>query len=117
MRNVFKRVVCAVSVLIFMFANANIALAGDFIVFSSEVVEPELHLTASNGSFDNLEQYIGDIDEFQKYLLECILVDDSNLTNENGRGYIDISQYRIPYTETMRTELFNLIWYESPELI
>ena len=116
MKNILKKLICVVFTLTFMFANANIALAGDFIVLSSEVLEPELHKTASNGSYDNIEQYIGDVDDFQDYLLECILADNSNLTNANGRGYIDISQYRIPYTETMRTELFNLIWYESPEL-
>lgn len=116
MKDIFKRVFCAVCVLIFMFVNANIAFAADFIVLSSDILEPELHKTASNGSYDSLEKYIGDIDEFQEYLLECILVDNSNLTHTNGQGYIDISEYKIPYSEILSTQLFNLIWYESPEL-
>ena len=116
MKNTLKRVICAVFVLVFMLANANIALAGDVIVFSSEFIEPELHNTASNGSFDNLEMYVGDIDEFQKYILDCIMTDNSNLANGNQIGYIDISQYNIPYNDATSIELSKLIWYESPEL-
>ena len=72
MKKTFKRTLCGIFVLVFMFANANVALAGNNIVFSSELIEPELYYTASNGSFDNLEKYIGDIDDFQKYILENI---------------------------------------------
>ncbi len=116
MKKTLKRALCGVFVLVFMLANANVALAGDMIVFSSELIEPELYYTASNGSFDNLEKYIGDIDEFQKYILDNIMTDDSNLTDKNYRGYIDISKYNIPYSEAMFAELANLINNESPEL-
>ena len=116
MKKSLKRILCAMLVLVFVFANANVALAGNNIVLSSELIEPELYNTASNGSFDNLEKYIGDIDEFQRYVLDSIMVDDSNLTDENNRGYIDISEYNIPYTEELFAELSNLINNESPEL-
>ena len=116
MKKTFKRTLCGIFVLVFMLANANVALAGNNIVFSSELIEPELYYTASNGSFDNLEKYIGDIDDFQKYILENIMTDDSNLTDKNYRGYIDVSMYNIPYSAEMFAELANLINNESPEL-
>ena len=116
MKKIFKRVICAALVLILLFSCANVAFAGDIIVYNSDVIEPKLYNTASNGSFDNLEAYIGDIDEFQKYILNCLMRDESNLGSLTGRGNIDISMYNIPVDDAIISELMNLLWYESPEL-
>ena len=116
MKKIFKRVICAMLVILFVFSCANVAFAGDIIVYNSEIIEPELYNTASNGSFDNLEAYIGDIEEFQKYILNCLMTDESNLGGSTGRGNIDISMYNIPADDAIISELMNLLWYESPEL-
>lgn len=102
--------------LVIFISNSPLTFAGDFILLETDEIEQELYNTASNGSFDTIESYIGDIDEFQQYILDCLLTDDSNLTSSNGRGSIDISHYNIPYSQSNFQELANLIYNESPEL-
>ncbi len=101
---------------IIFISNSPVTFAGNFILLETDEIEQELYNTASNGSFDTIEKYIGDIDEFQKYILECILTDESNLANSNNKGSIDISEYNIPYSTSNLSELANLIYNESPEL-
>ena len=116
MKKSIKRIICAVFVAVFIVSNVNTAFASNIVLMDSEIIEPELFYTASNNSFDSIENYIGDIDEFQEYILECILIDNSNLTSKDSRGKIDVSKYNIPYNDIIKNELSNLIYYESPEL-
>lgn len=102
--------------LVIFISNSPLTFAGNFILLETDVIEQELYYTSSNGCFDTIEKYIGDIDDFQQYILDCLLTDDSNLTSGNGRGSIDISHYNIPYSQSNFQELANLIYNESPEL-
>ena len=102
--------------LVIFISNSPLTFAGNFILLETDVIEQELYYTSSNGCFDTIEKYVGDIDDFQQYILDCLLTDDSNLTSGNGRGSIDISHYNIPYSQSNFQELANLIYNESPEL-
>lgn len=116
MKKTLKTISTVVLSLVVFFSNSYLTFAGNLIVLETDTIEKELYNTASNGSFDAIEKYIGNIDEFQQYILDCILTDESNLTSDNGRGYIDISEYNIPYSSSNIQQLANLIFDESPEL-
>ena len=111
MKNIFKRILCAVFVLVFMLANANIALAADVIEVKPKMVSPTLY--ASSEAVESASSLPIDVDEFQSYLLEQLKVLPAD---EECVVEIDISRYNIPYTDENYQALLNLIWYESPEL-
>lgn len=116
MKKITKTIFATILSLVVFLSNSYITFAGNHIILETDVIEQELYYTSSNGCFDTIEKYIGDIDDFQQYILDCLLTDDSNLTSGNGRGSIDISHYNIPYSQSNLQELANLIYNESPEL-
>ena len=111
MKKTLKRAFCGIFVLVFMLANANIALAADIIDVKPKMVSPTLY--ASSEEIVTYDSLPIDVNEFQNYLLEQlkILPADEECVVE-----VDISKYKIPYTDENYQALLNLIWYESPEL-
>ncbi|MBE6748434.1 MAG: hypothetical protein E7557_04295, partial [Ruminococcaceae bacterium] len=111
MKKTLKRTLCGVFVLLFMLANSNVAFAGNIIKFSTDLESPVLYNSVEVQT-NILEKYVGDIDDFQAYILEFIKTD----VPQKDTSIIDLSKYNLPYNEEVLTALYNTIWYESPEL-
>ncbi|MBR2876973.1 MAG: hypothetical protein IKC01_07535, partial [Clostridia bacterium] len=74
MKTTLKRVLCSVLVLVFMFANANFALAGEYIEVNKPRLSPTLHKATRSSTVD-ITEYVGDTEEFQQYIFSQIMTD------------------------------------------
>jgi hypothetical protein len=70
----------------------------------------------SIGSSVDLNDYIPDLVAFKNDVLHQFMVDDSNLTDPEGYGYLDLSKYKLPANADLYAAICEFIWYESPEL-
>ena len=111
MKKSLKRILCAILVLVFIFANANVVLAADVFEIKPKFVSPTLYASSEEVALAAALPF--DEEKFQAYLLEQLKVLPAD---EECIVEIDISQFKIPYTDENYQALFNLIWYESPEL-
>ena len=111
MKRILKRALCGVFVLLFMFANANVALAADVFEIKPKFVSPTLYASSEEVALAAALPF--DEEKFQAYLLEQLKILPAD---EECIVEIDISQFKIPYTDENYQAVFNLIWYESPEL-
>lgn len=84
-------------------------------VIESELMTRELHNAVSSGNID-LNDYFPDLVAFKNDVLHQFMVDDSNLTDPEGYGYLDLSKYKLPANVDLYAAICEFIWYESPEL-
>ncbi len=87
----------------------------DETVIESELVTRKLYNETSTGNID-LKDYIPDLVAFKNDVLHQFMVDDSNLTDPDGYGYLDLSKYNLPINADLYATICEFIWYESPEL-
>ena len=106
MKKSIKRIICAVLVLVCLFANANVAFAVEYLP-KKIVYNPPLFYSAETSSVD-FSSYITDVEAFQADILEQLKVDTT--------GVIDVSKYNVPATNEYFYALCSLIRDESPEL-
>ncbi len=100
----------------FLFTMPSVAFAvEDETVIESELVTRELHNAVSTGNID-LKDYIPDLVAFKNDVLHQFMVDDSNLTDPDKYGYLDLSKYKLPANVDLYAAICEFIWYESPEL-
>ena len=75
----------------------------------------KVHNAVSVSTID-LNDYIPDLVDFKNDVLYQFMVDDSNLTDPEGYGYLDLSKYKLPANANLYAAICEFIWYESPEL-
>ncbi len=78
--------------------------------------ERKTHNAVLSNSSVNLSKYIPDVKAFEKDILAQLMVDDSNLTDAENYGYIDLRKYNLPTDVDLYTAICEHIFYESPEL-
>ena len=92
--------------------------------FAAFIFQPDYHLAeptnynAASVSGTSLEDVL-DTEAFVDYLIEQLkVVDCTHIIQGSSKlfGYIDISQFGIPYSDEMWSTLSSFIWYNSPEL-
>ena len=92
--------------------------------FAAFIFQPDYHLAeptnynAASVSGTSLEDVL-DTEAFVDYLIEQLkVVDCTHIIQGSSKlfGYIDISQFEIPYSDEMWSTLSSFIWYNSPEL-
>ncbi|MBE6814577.1 MAG: hypothetical protein E7522_03905 [Ruminococcaceae bacterium] len=92
--------------------------------FAAFIFQPDYHLAeptnynVASVSGTSLEDVL-DTEAFVDYLIEQLkVVDCTHIIQGSSKlfGYIDISQFEIPYSDEMWSNLRSLIWYNSPEL-
>ena len=92
--------------------------------FAAFIFQPDYHLAeptnynAASVSGMSLEDVL-DTEAFVDYLIEQLkVVDCTHIIQGSSKlfGYIDISQFEIPYSDEMWSTLSSFIWYNSPEL-
>jgi hypothetical protein len=109
MKKSLKRILCAMLVLVFVFANANVAFAVDYIPKTMVYNPPMFYSsTTTTTSSVDLSVYITDVEAFQADILEQLKVDTT--------GELDVSKYNVPGSYEYFVALCNLIRDESPEL-
>ena len=109
MKKSLKRILCAMLVLVFVFANANVALAVDYVPKTMVYNPPMFYSSTTTTSSVDLSVYITDVEAFQADILEQLKVDTT--------GELDVSKYNVPGSYEYFVALCNLIRDESPELI
>lgn len=120
MRKNIKFILCFILVFSFIFTMPSVAFA----VENEPDIENELMTCerynaisiGSIGSSVNLKDYIPDLVAFKNDVLHQFMVDDSNLTDPDGYGYLDLSKYKLPVNADLYSSICEFIWYESPEL-
>ncbi len=120
MQKKLKFVLCFILVFSFLFTMPSMAFA----VESEPDIENELMTCerynaisiGSIGSSVDLNDYIPDLVAFKNDVLHQFMVDDSNLTDPEGYGYLDLSKYKLPANADLYAAICEFIWYESPEL-
>lgn len=92
--------------------------------FAAFIFQPDYHLAeptnynVASVSGTSLEDVL-DTEAFVDYLIEQLkVVDCTHIIQGSSKlfGYIDISQFEIPYSDEMWSTLSSFIWYNSPEL-
>ena len=81
----------------------------------TELMTREVHNAVAKRSVD-LSDYIPDLVAFKNDVLSQFMLDDSNLTDPEGYGYLDLSKYKLPADANLYAAICEFIWYESPEL-
>ncbi len=81
----------------------------------TELLTREVHNAVAKKSVD-LSDYIPDLVAFKNDVLRQFMLDDSNLTDSDGYGYLDLSKYKLPAEADLYEAICEFIWYESPEL-
>ena len=115
-----KFVMCFILVFSFLFTMPSVAFAVENEPdIENELMTCEVH-NAINiggvGSSVDLKDYIPDLVAFKNDVLGQFMVDDSNLTDPEGYGYLDLSKYKLPADVNLYAAICEFIWYESPEL-
>lgn len=120
MQKKLKFVLCFILVFSFLFAVPSVAFAvEEEVSIDTELMTCELHNAISIGgvgSSVDLNDYIPDLVAFKNDVLRQFMVDDSNLSDPEGYGYLDLSKYKLPANADLYVAICEFIWYESPEL-
>ncbi len=118
MKKILKGLLCCILVFTFICTTANVAFAIDETVYmENKLATRKVHNAITYGSSNvNLNKYIPDLVAFKNDILAQLMVDDSNLRDPEGYGYIDLSKYRLPAEVDVYNAVCEFIWYESPEL-
>ena len=117
MKKAVKSLLTLVVAFIISLVSANTSFAAFIFYPDYHLEEPNNYDTASVSS-TSLEGVL-DTEAFVDYLIEQLKVIDCTRTiqgSSNLFGYIDVSQFKIPYSSEMWSALSSLIWYNSPEL-
>ena len=96
MKKSLKRMLCSVLVLVFLFANANVAFAGELMYPDAKLSYPKLY-DSTKTSVVGIEDAF-DVKAFNTYLVEQLKVVDE--------GDINISQFKIPVTTAPPTKIY-----------
>ncbi|MBO5857721.1 MAG: hypothetical protein J6Q87_05685, partial [Clostridia bacterium] len=116
MKKSVKVILSFLLVFSFLFAMPSVGFAvEDEIAIESEMITREVHNAVSSGNID-LTDYIPDLVALKNDVLYQYMTDDSNLTDSEGYGYLDLSKYNLPINVDLYTTICEFIWYESPEL-
>ena len=100
----------------FIFAMPSVAFAAELEPeIETELMTREVHNAVAKRSVD-LSDYIPDLVAFKNDVLSQFMLDDSNLTDPEGYGYLDLSKYKLPADANLYAAICEFIWYESPEL-
>ena len=100
----------------FIFAMPSVAFAvEDEPEIEIELVTRKVYNATPVSSVD-LNDYFPDLVAFKNDVLHQFMVDDSNLTDPQGYGYLDLSKYKLPADVDLYSAICEFIWYESPEL-
>ncbi len=117
MKKAVKSLLTIVIAFIITLVSANTSFAAFLITPDYHLSEPTNYDTASVSS-TSLESVL-DTEAFVDYLIEQLKTIDCTRTiqgSSNLFGYIDVSQFKIPFSNEMWTTLSSFIWYNSPEL-
>ena len=117
MKKAVKSLLSLTLALIISLVSADTAFAAFIFYPDYHLAEPENH-NSTTASVESLESVI-DTEAFVDYLIEQLKeVDCTNTISGQSKlfGYIDISQFAIPYSSEMWSLLSSFIWYNSPEL-
>ncbi len=108
MKKSIKRILCAMLVLVFIFANANVAFAVELKYPDVKLSYPKLY---NSTMFDATEySKTFDVSAFNDYVVSKLKTVDA----VEKSATIDISEFKIPVSDIMAIEY--LVWYNSPEL-
>lgn len=110
MKKSLKRILCAMLVLVFIFANANVAFAAELKYPEVKLSYPKLYNSAAIDILD-FENCI-DVAKFNAYMVEQLKLDDC--VNGSDYVHVDVSEFKIP--SSMGNSISEFIWYNSPEL-
>ena len=110
MKKSLKRILCAMLVLVFIFANANVAFAAELKYPEVKLSYPKLYNSTAIGILD-FENCI-DVAKFNAYMVEQLKLDDC--VNGSDYVHVDVSEFKIP--SSMSNSISEFIWYNSPEL-
>lgn len=111
-----KFILCFLLNFSFLFTTANVAFAVDEEkLIESKMITREVH-NAVYSSKVNLDKYIPDLKAFTNDILLQLMTDNSNLTDSENYGYIDLSKYKLPADVDLFETICEYIFYESPEL-
>ena len=110
MKKSLKRILCAMLVLVFIFANANVAFAAELKYPEVKLSYPKLYNSTAIDILD-FENCI-DVAKFNAYMVEQLKLDDC--VNGSDYVYVDVSEFKIP--SSMSNSISEFIWYNSPEL-
>ena len=111
-----KFILCFLLVFSFLFTMPGVAFAAEMEPeIEAELVTREVHNAVSVSTID-LNDYIPDLVDFKNDVLYQFMVDDSNLTDPEGYGYLDLSKYKLPANANLYAAICEFIWYENPEL-
>lgn len=115
MKKGIKRILCCALVFVFVFTTPSVAFAAEQEEsIETELITKELHNAVAVKV--DITKYIPDLVAFKNDVLSQMMVDDSNLTDPEGYGYIDLKKYKIPADADLYHSICEFIWYESPEL-
>ncbi|MBE6815509.1 MAG: hypothetical protein E7522_08710 [Ruminococcaceae bacterium] len=110
MKKSIKRILCAMLVLVFIFANANVAFAAELKYPEVKLSYPKLYNSTAIDILD-FENCI-DVAKFNAYMVEQLKLDDC--VNGSDYVHVDVSEFKIP--SSMSNSISEFIWYNSPEL-
>lgn len=110
MKKSIKRILCAMLVLVFIFANANVAFAAELKYPEVKLSYPKLYNSAAIDILD-FENCV-DVAKFNAYMVEQLKLDDC--VNGSDYVHVDVSEFKIP--SSMSNSISEFIWYNSPEL-
>ena len=110
MKKSLKRILCAMLVLVFIFANANVAFAAELKYPEVKLSYPKLYNSTAIDILD-FENCI-DVAKFNAYMVEQLKLDDC--VNGSDYVHVDVSEFKIP--SSMSNSISEFIWYNSPEL-
>ncbi len=116
MKKGLRYTLCFLLVFSFLFTMPSVAFAiEDEPVIESELKTRKLYNASKIGNVE-LTDYIPDLVAFKNDVLNQYMFDDSNLTDPEGYGYVDLSKYKLPANPDLYTAICDFIWYDSPEL-
>lgn len=118
MKKAVKNSLTLVVAFIMTLVSANTSFAAFLVSPDYHLAEPTNYDTASVSS-TSLESVL-DTEVFVDYLIEQLKVVDCTEKIYQDRdtlfGTIDVSQFNIPYSSTLWSNLTSFVWYNSPEL-
>ena len=110
MKKATKKILIVFLTAILLVINSNFAFAAEIVFPQIELSSPELY--DSTSSTLDLSVYFN-LEEFNDYLVEQLKTVPKK---DSLYVTIDISQFNIPYNDSVKNALNELIWYNSPEL-
>ena len=100
----------------FIFTTPSVAFAvEEEEQITTELVTRELYNAPADSAI-TISEYIPDLVSFKNDILFQLMVDDSNLSDPDGYGYIDLKKYKLPAETNLYHSICEFIFYESPEL-